>query len=111
MAGQDTAGVGLCERYAVADVDSHIIEPADLWTSRVSSKWGDLVPHVRFHERRQEDYWYIGDQKLYGVGAFAQARWPEFPRRTRSGWPTPSRRRSTPRSASSTWTRSASTTR
>lgn len=71
--------MALCERYAVADVDSHIIEPADLWTSRVSPKWGDLVPHVRFHERRQEDYWYIGDQKLYGVGAFAQARWHEFP--------------------------------
>jgi predicted TIM-barrel fold metal-dependent hydrolase len=69
----------LCERYAVADVDSHIIEPADLWTSRIDSKWGDLVPHVRFHERRQEDYWYVGDQKLYGVGAFAQARWPEYP--------------------------------
>lgn len=69
----------LCERYAVADVDSHIIEPADLWTSRISSKWGDLVPHVRFHERRQEDLWYIGDRKLYGVGAFAQAQWPEFP--------------------------------
>src|SRR6516164_5734090 len=69
----------LCERYAVADVDSHIIEPADLWTSRLDSKWGDLIPHVRFHERRQEDYWYVGDQKLYGVGAFAQARWPEYP--------------------------------
>ncbi|OLT26990.1 hypothetical protein BJF79_42990 [Actinomadura sp. CNU-125] len=69
----------MCERYAVADVDSHIIEPADLWTSRVSSKWGDLVPHVKFHERRQEDYWYIGDRKLYGVGAFAQAGWPEWP--------------------------------
>jgi predicted TIM-barrel fold metal-dependent hydrolase len=70
----------LCERYAVADVDSHIIEPADLWTSRLdTARWGDLVPHVRFHERRQEDYWYIGDRKLYGVGAFAQARWPEFP--------------------------------
>ncbi|MFA1546257.1 amidohydrolase family protein [Actinomadura chokoriensis] len=79
MADQDAAGVALCERYAVADVDSHIIEPADLWTSRVSSKWGDLVPHVRFHERRQEDYWYIGDRKLYGAGAFAQAGWPEFP--------------------------------
>ena len=73
------AGIPLCERYAVADVDSHIIEPPDLWTSRVSSRWGDLVPHVRFHERRQEDYWYIGDQKLYGVGAFAQACWPEYP--------------------------------
>ena len=73
------ASAALCERYAVADVDSHIIEPADLWTSRVSSKWGNLVPHVRFHERRQEDIWYIGDRKLYGVGAFAQAGWPEFP--------------------------------
>ncbi|WP_083733881.1 amidohydrolase family protein [Actinomadura sp. CNU-125] len=72
-------GAAMCERYAVADVDSHIIEPADLWTSRVSSKWGDLVPHVKFHERRQEDYWYIGDRKLYGVGAFAQAGWPEWP--------------------------------
>ena len=69
----------LCERYAVADADAHIIEPADLWTSRVSSKWGDLVPHVKFHERRQEDVWYIGDRKLYGAGAFAQAGWPEWP--------------------------------
>jgi predicted TIM-barrel fold metal-dependent hydrolase len=77
MADQD--GVALCERYAVADVDSHIIEPADLWTSRVPAKWGDLVPHVRFHERRQEDIWYIGGRKLYGVGAFAQAGWPQFP--------------------------------
>ena len=64
----NAGGVALCERYAVADVDSHIIEPADLWTSRVSAKWGDLVPHVRCHERRQEDFWYIGDRKLYGVG-------------------------------------------
>jgi uncharacterized protein len=37
MAEHDAGGVALCERYAVADVDSHIIEPADLWTSRVSS--------------------------------------------------------------------------
>ena len=78
MADHET-GVPLCERYAVADVDSHVIEPADLWISRVPSHWSDLVPHVRFHERRQEDYWYIGDQKLYGVGAFAQACWPEYP--------------------------------
>jgi predicted TIM-barrel fold metal-dependent hydrolase len=83
MADQEATaprGTALCERYAVADVDSHIIEPADLWTSRISTaKWGDLVPRVKFHERRQEDYWYVGDRKLYGVGAFAQARWPEFP--------------------------------
>ena len=74
-------------------------------------EWGDLVPHVRFHERRQEDYWYIGDQKLYGVGAFAQARWPEYPPSHPRAWPTRSRPPSTPRHASTTWTRSASTTR
>jgi predicted TIM-barrel fold metal-dependent hydrolase len=79
MTHQQAPGAAVYERYAVADVDSHIIEPADLWTSRISPKWGDLVPHVRFHERRQEDYWYIGDTKLYGAGAFAQARWPEYP--------------------------------
>lgn len=78
-ADQGTAPTALCERYAVADVDAHIIEPADLWTSRVSSKWGDLVPHVRFHERLQEDRWYVGQRKLFGVGAFAQAGWAEYP--------------------------------
>ena len=75
----DAGGTLLCERYAVADVDSHIIEPADLWTSRIDPKWGDLIPHVRFHERFQEDRWYIGDKKLFGVGAFAQAQWHEYP--------------------------------
>jgi len=79
MSVDAASGVLLCDRYAVADVDSHIIEPPDLWTSRVSSKWGDLVPHVTYHERRAEDWWYIGSQKLYGVGAFAQAGWSEFP--------------------------------
>ena len=69
---------GPLRRYR-SPTSTPIIEPADLWTRRVSPKWGDLVPHVRFHERRQEDYWYIGDHKLYGVGAFAQARWHEFP--------------------------------
>jgi predicted TIM-barrel fold metal-dependent hydrolase len=69
----------LHQRFAVADVDSHVIEPPDLWTSRVSQKWGDQVPHVRYHERRREDWWFVGSRKLYGVGAFAQAGWPEFP--------------------------------
>jgi predicted TIM-barrel fold metal-dependent hydrolase len=69
----------LCERFAVADVDSHIIEPPDLWTSRISPKWGDLVPHVKFDERRGEDRWYVGSKRLFGVGAFAQAGWREYP--------------------------------
>ena len=27
----------------VIDTDSHVIEPADLWTSRVASKYGDAA--------------------------------------------------------------------
>jgi predicted TIM-barrel fold metal-dependent hydrolase len=73
------AELALCERYAVADVDSHIIEPADLWTSRVPAKWGELVPHVKFDERRGEERWHVGSKRLFGVGAFAQAGWREYP--------------------------------
>ncbi|MGF7236681.1 MAG: amidohydrolase family protein, partial [Frankia sp.] len=79
MTDHPAAGTAMCERYAVADVDSHVIEPPDLWTSRISAaKWGDLVPHVKV-DRRGEERWYIGSKKLFGVGAFAQAGWPEFP--------------------------------
>ena len=71
--------VALCERFAVADVDSHIIEPADLWTTRIASKWGDLVPHVKYDDRIGEDRWHVGSKRLFGVGAFAQAGWKEYP--------------------------------
>lgn len=37
------------------DVDSHIVEPADLWTSRLPGKWGDLVPHVKFDAENQQE--------------------------------------------------------
>jgi uncharacterized protein len=50
------AGVALYERYAVADIGSHIVEPQDLSTSPVSSRWRDLVPYVEFDERRKEDH-------------------------------------------------------
>ena len=39
------------DRFKVIDTDTHIIEPYDLWTSRLDvGKWGDKVPHVRFDE-------------------------------------------------------------
>lgn len=72
--------VPLIDRFATADVDSHIIEPPDLWTSRLSKqKWGDLVPHVRYDDRSKEDRWFLGDRRLFGVGAFAQGGWSEYP--------------------------------
>ena len=50
------------DRYQVVDTDTHISEPPDVWTARVSSKWGDLVPHVvRDPNGGPKDWWCIGD--------------------------------------------------
>jgi predicted TIM-barrel fold metal-dependent hydrolase len=66
----------------VIDADTHVVEPYDLWTSRVSvRKWGDRVPHVRWDDRAQEDLWFSGDQVIgSGAGAGA-AGWSEAPPR------------------------------
>jgi predicted TIM-barrel fold metal-dependent hydrolase len=70
------------------DCDAHITEPADVWTDRVSSKWGDLVPHVRFVEDanfpqlwymagRGLDVWFIGGEPHMPAWASAAAGWTE----------------------------------
>jgi predicted TIM-barrel fold metal-dependent hydrolase len=64
----------------VIDVDTHVIEPYDLWTSRVSTrKWGDMVPHVRWDETRQVDLWYSGETVLGPAASAAQAGWKNAP--------------------------------
>ena len=60
----------------VIDADTHVIEPPDLWTSRVSTKkWGNLVPHVRYVEDLDAEFWYFGENRLFGVAAEAMAGW------------------------------------
>jgi predicted TIM-barrel fold metal-dependent hydrolase len=54
------------DRVRPIDTDTHVTEPADLWTSRVASKWGDAVPHVKRVEGR--DFWFIRDQMVSGPG-------------------------------------------
>ena len=64
----------------VIDVDTHVIEPYDLWTSRVStSVWGDKVPHVVWHEDRGEEVWISGDRILGAAAAPAQAGYSKAP--------------------------------
>lgn len=65
----------------VIDTDTHITEPRDTWTARMSKKkWGDLIPHVRFDEEAEEEYWFLGDTKMVPACMTAQAGWPEkFP--------------------------------
>lgn len=61
----------LFEKYKVIDVDTHITEPANVWTDRVASKWGDKVPHIRNVEGR--DVWFIGDTPVGGPGLYTMA--------------------------------------
>jgi predicted TIM-barrel fold metal-dependent hydrolase len=65
------------------DTDTHITEPKDLWTSRLSKKWGDAVPHVKRVDG--EDNWFIKDKMIYQPGfanlAGHNGSWPDTPKR------------------------------
>jgi predicted TIM-barrel fold metal-dependent hydrolase len=67
--------------YQIIDVDTHVTEPADLWTSRVSAKHRELVPHVKRVEGR--DLWFLQGAQIAIVGGTAPAGWkrpiPDFP--------------------------------
>lgn len=66
--------------YRVIDTDTHVIEPYDLWTSRLpAGKWGDLVPHVRWDDDLHEDAWYFGETRVGAAAGAAQAGWAQFP--------------------------------
>ncbi len=69
------------ERHRVIDMDSHVTEPADVWTSRVPAKWRDQVPQVK--RMGPKDVWVIGDQTVGFPGIFSMAGFhgtiPEFP--------------------------------
>ena len=52
----------------IIDVDSHLSEPADLWTSRAPARYRDLVPRQR--EINGRTRWIVGDDiDLGGTGA------------------------------------------
>ena len=57
--------------YRILSSDDHIIEQADLWTSRIEPKFRDQAPHVVREE--DEDWWYCDDKKLISVVTGTQA--------------------------------------
>jgi predicted TIM-barrel fold metal-dependent hydrolase len=59
------------------DVDTHVVEPYDLFTSRVSAKYGDAVPRVRNVDGT--DYWFFGDKRASGAGTPAMAGYDRYP--------------------------------
>jgi hypothetical protein len=70
--------VDLADRVRIHDVDTHLLEPSDLWTSRVSPRWGDDVPHLVEDPETGFDVWYIGGRAICRAGPFASAGWEEF---------------------------------
>jgi predicted TIM-barrel fold metal-dependent hydrolase len=66
------------ETIPIIDVDTHVTEPADLWTSRLPSRFGDKVPHV-VTEPSGAEMWYLGDRRLSGAAKFAAAGWRDYP--------------------------------
>jgi predicted TIM-barrel fold metal-dependent hydrolase len=61
----------LFARHRVIDTDTHITEPPDTWTSRVSRKWGNDVPHI---ERvGGNDVWVVAGRPSAPPGIFTMA--------------------------------------
>jgi predicted TIM-barrel fold metal-dependent hydrolase len=51
------------------DTDSHVTEPASLWSDRMSKKrWGDLIPAVKTDPDGRREGWYIGGSRFADLG-------------------------------------------
>lgn len=57
----------------IIDADSHVTEVADVWTSRMSRKWGDMVPHVRLDDTGRES-WFVGAKNVGLVASSSYMR-------------------------------------
>ena len=62
----------------VIDCDAHVVEPPDLWTSRLPKKFADDAPHLEFDDAKQTMRWRVGRHRLAAVGQYAIAGWREF---------------------------------
>lgn len=62
----------------IIDADTHITEPADVWTSRVPARYVPTMPTL---ERGDDgvDVWMLGGRPIYRAGVTAPAGWPDWP--------------------------------
>jgi predicted TIM-barrel fold metal-dependent hydrolase len=65
--------------YRIIDTDTHLIEPADTWTSRLPKSWGNEVLHVRWDEAQRRELWFFGDEPV--KAAWQWAAWGYKPDR------------------------------
>ena len=62
----------LSSSYKIISSDDHIIEPGDLWTSRVETKFRDRAPRIVRLESG-DDWWVCEGVKIGGIGSGTQA--------------------------------------
>lgn len=68
------------DEVPIIDVDSHVVEPRDLWTARMSQSDADRIPQVVWDPEADEHRWRIGDVLLTAETEYATAGWHEhFP--------------------------------
>ncbi len=61
----------LFDEFRVIDVDTHVTEPADTWTSRVPAKYKDRVP--RIERMNGVDMWVVDGKPTLGPGLVTMA--------------------------------------
>jgi uncharacterized protein len=66
------------EEIKIIDSDTHVTEPADLWTSRLPRKWQEKAPQVAHDPATSEWRWRVGDTWLPAVGVYSHSGWHEF---------------------------------
>ncbi len=58
--------------YKIISADNHVVEPADLWTSRAEGKFKERVPRI-VREENGSDWWYCDGYEVSGVELGTQA--------------------------------------
>lgn len=67
--------------YTIIDVDTHVTEPPDLWTSRVPEQMRDSVPRIGLDGKGRQ-WWFLGEKRIANPGLTATAgvgdmtKWP-----------------------------------
>ncbi len=62
----------------VVDNDTHVVEPADLWSARLPAKYLDRAPSVRWDELTAKDWWYMDGMPLIPHALPAHTNWNDY---------------------------------
>jgi predicted TIM-barrel fold metal-dependent hydrolase len=64
---------------AVIDADTHLVEPFDLWTSRLPNSMKDRAPEVHWDEEAHKEMWFLNGEPIFPAMMAAYSGWHEYP--------------------------------